>query len=255
MPVGYLPLSEPEQDTPSSRELDDSEELEKRTLPPETPGGEDGFSHEYIVHKNISQVYAQSIEEAKWKPNRLVRSVRKPSGLVWTFPLGTSWIGPDWVHPGFKWMVEFRTAKGRLVVFRNTTDTDKEAIIKRIQNLSVFEKSAKESGLSGLSAEQKRSGEDDKRWFHQNFDRVEALPSQKGALFVPINTTDAKKKDIRYYFYKLAEAYHGPLRGFSWALGELERFDEWEGLDDIGVFDGGEESTANQERTRVLKQE
>ncbi|KAM0421163.1 hypothetical protein ACHAPT_011055 [Fusarium lateritium] len=181
---GALCLELPPRDGAVTLESNVAPNLEKRFgMGMKGMRGFDYFHLKYNMHKNVTRIYEQANQNVIRRSKKLPPTFKKLEGILGT----NSHVDKGrWVHPGFEWIDILFTDKGMTVVYDNTTRTNKEAIVVRIQRLAEFEKSTKESGLS---AEQKKTGEEDRRWFHENFDQVKVVPTPKGALFFSANTT------------------------------------------------------------------
>lgn len=68
----------------------------------------------------------------------------------------------------------------------------------------MFEELAKKPGAS---ENEERPRKDEKFWFDRNLNRVKVVPTPKGALFVPANITDARRRLIRQSVVAVMRSY------------------------------------------------
>ncbi|KAJ3466479.1 hypothetical protein MRS44_004043 [Fusarium solani] len=81
----------------SSKWLNPPTKLDKRLMRPYPPGHDD-FGLEYYLHKNVSQVYEESIQDAIW---RVVDTGGKPA--LEEEPGDYRKTKDHWIHPDFEW--------------------------------------------------------------------------------------------------------------------------------------------------------
>ncbi|EEU34948.1 uncharacterized protein NECHADRAFT_78509 [Fusarium vanettenii 77-13-4] len=168
---------------PPSRVMNAPIKLDKRRMGL-APPGHDRMFLQYYLHKNVSRVYETYIEDA------IKTAEDTPGGSEGLDDYSKT--KKPWRHPGFGWIDIFNTAKGKIVIYDNKTRVNKEAIFKRIEEVAKFEKS-NDTGVSAKGG----SGKDNKRWFEESFSRAKVVLTPAGALFIPANTTDARKDLIR----------------------------------------------------------
>lgn len=187
---------------PPIRELNDPRRLKKRLGGLPVSPGHDTLFLRPNVHKNITRVHEQAIQDAMLKAKEVHQAVRKLGELAL---INGSWKPKDrWVHPGFDWIDVFWTFKSSTIIYENTTRADKEAMVKRIQRMEDFEKLG---NGSTVSVGRKKIAEEDKRWYGQNFDRVKPLLTPKGAMFIPEDTDFGYQREIWSSINTLARAY------------------------------------------------
>ncbi|RMJ09467.1 hypothetical protein CDV36_010918 [Fusarium kuroshium] len=184
--------------------------LKKRLLPPILPG-HDGLNRRYYLHKNVSHVYQQPVQDPIRKATAIQKAWKESDESK--KPDASTKTEERWVHPGFEGTCIGGTVKGMSIVYNNVTCADKVAILKRIEKAAVFEQSTKELGVSG---NEERPGKDEKFWFDRSFDLVKLVPTPKGALFVPANTTDTRRRLIHRAVLTVMGAYGDWIERKAW---------------------------------------
>lgn len=207
----------PELGEENSVKLNISTKLVKRAPPPSRPGN--GILKGYYLHKNISLVWEHSIEEL----------IRKAAALpsVYNISNGSGIHRERWDHPGLAWMCIFRSFKGDIAINENATYADKLEIFKRIQKAAVFENWKTDFGVP---EKEECLGKREKIWFDQNFDRMIAMATPKGAVFMPGNTTDTRRRLIHESVTRVAR-FQGEMPKRS---GWYDNRDRWGGLHSVG---------------------
>lgn len=197
--------------------------LKKRLIRPQLNAtGVDYFGLKFNVLKNITSVHERAVED-------MLRKLHNPGN------------GEDrWEHPGFDWIDMFPSAKGHTIIYHNTTRPHKEAIIKRIQSIADFE---------NLTWMRKLFAKDDTRWFYQNFDQVEVVPTPRGPFFVPKNTTNTRRSYIRDSVVNLMRSYgEEPIK-----LSPSDNGDYYDELLDMWLHSLDEEITEKAPWYQVLR--